>query len=136
MSRRYEYGVECAQNVSETENRRADRSLRRRRLFLHAHDPRCFWCGRATTIKKSVTWATCDHWWPVAHIGEAPKGQKSHVVLACKQCNLRRGSTHPHRFVERERLRPNPTPLKEWLGKVGDAWTFVAPRYITPERAP
>lgn len=68
-----------------------DRRMRRRALLKHSRH--CHWCGK----KLSNRTATLDHLLPRAHGGG---DHLANLVLACKPCNLRRGTKEIDAWVD------------------------------------
>jgi hypothetical protein len=82
--------------------------LRRRRLKLFKENPHCFWCGRKTIYarvkdgdKQPPNLATIDH---LVHRLDPDRAEKllkpgPKTVLACEQCNFRRGTGDERHFL-------------------------------------
>ncbi len=79
-------------------------SRQNRRRALWRKDPRCFWCGKITILRRvnggeqhPDNMATLEH---IIHKMDPNRGKKmsknkgkNSTVLACRECNNSRGST-------------------------------------------
>lgn len=66
------------------------------RSLIASDGLRCHWCGEK--VKRGVQradGATLDHLKPRSHGGS---NELSNLVIACKSCNERRGTTPPEAF--------------------------------------
>jgi hypothetical protein len=83
----------------------SDRRLQRRRNRLWADDPSCHWCGKETVLPMDLPGGGNDQTEPrmatIDHLdsrldetrGAFPNHEITRTVLACRECNERRGST-------------------------------------------
>jgi hypothetical protein len=78
---------------SEATQRPSRGKIIRRRKRLIAIDPHCHWCRAALTLETS----TLDHKFPVSKGGHSGD---DNTVLACVNCNKKRGSDMPEAAPE------------------------------------
>lgn len=98
------------------------KNIARRREILWHRDPRCHWCGCLTRLMpgdqhkragQPKDMATVDH------LDSRLSGQKAQyhageerTVLACQECNTRRGREEEQRLgIEEQRRRSGRLPL-------------------------
>jgi hypothetical protein len=103
---------ECAKDHTKLkkqgyESFRRGRSNRKRRLKKWKDDPHCFYCNK----KLAFLEATEDHVIPRVRGGQT----KNNTVIACEECNRRKGEKGAQAFVEQLKDQPYSTFLLEKL---------------------
>jgi hypothetical protein len=81
------------------------RGMSRRRLIA-TWGPQCFYCG--ILFDRPEAEFTVDHWWPRG-LGGSDKA--NNLRPACADCNQRKDSMRPRRFMRSEWLRMR----REWV---------------------